>query len=163
MSIYVSYLYMHIATSFNCAVFKKTGHIYCFIISSCNTYLFPIYMCFFFFPLFPKCRNMIKTTSWNNAFNPIFLKFSRNDNGKYLGWSFFLYIANSFTKASIWSFPYFTGGRWDQKSKIPFRFENMWLKVDGFKDLVKGLYSFILASNLKVWMEDLKAWNKGVL
>lgn len=89
MSIYVSYLYMHIATSFNCAVFNKTGHIYCFIISSCNTYLFPISMCFFFFPLFPKCRNMIKTTSWNNAFNPIFLKFSRNDNGKYLGWSFF--------------------------------------------------------------------------
>lgn len=38
----------------------------------------------------------------------------------------------------------------------------MWLKVDGFKDLVKGLYSFILASNLKVLMEDLKAWNKGV-
>ena len=58
-----------------------------------------------------------------------------------------------------------------RSSKTPCRFENMWLKVDGFKDLVKGWWegyqfsgssSFILASKLKAFKEDIKLWNKGV-
>ncbi|RVW94429.1 hypothetical protein CK203_035699 [Vitis vinifera] len=56
------------------------------------------------------------------------------------------------------------GGR-VRRSKTPFRFENMWLKVDGFKDLVKGWSegyqfsgssNFILASKLKALKEDIK-------
>jgi hypothetical protein len=52
--------------------------------------------------------------------------------------------------------------------KSPFRFENMWLKVEGFVDRVRGwwvLYSFpgspshILASKLKALKMDLKKWN----
>ena len=53
----------------------------------------------------------------------------------------------------------------------PFRFENMWLKVEGFKDLLKfwwkednfnGSASFILAEKLKVVKSKLKEWNKDV-
>jgi hypothetical protein len=52
--------------------------------------------------------------------------------------------------------------------KSPFRFENMWLKVDGFVDRVRGWwdsYSFpgspsqTLASKLKALKLDLKKWN----
>ena len=52
--------------------------------------------------------------------------------------------------------------------KTPFRFENMWLKVEGFKDLVRkwwtcynfsGSYSHILACKLKALKQDLKVWN----
>ena len=58
-----------------------------------------------------------------------------------------------------------------RSSKTPCRFENMRLKVDEFKDLVKGWWegyqfsgssSFILASKLKAFKEDIKVWNKGV-
>uniref|UniRef100_A0A2N9IH31 Reverse transcriptase domain-containing protein n=1 Tax=Fagus sylvatica TaxID=28930 RepID=A0A2N9IH31_FAGSY len=54
------------------------------------------------------------------------------------------------------------------RGKIPFRFENMWLKVEGFVDRVKdwwASYSFpgspsqILASKLKALKVDLKQWN----
>ena len=54
---------------------------------------------------------------------------------------------------------------------IPFRFENMWLKVEGFKGLVNGWwsgyhffgsFSFILASKLKALKSYLKRWNKDV-
>ena len=54
---------------------------------------------------------------------------------------------------------------------IPFRFENMQLKVEGFKNLVKGWwsryhfprsFSFILASKHKSLKSDLKRWNKDV-
>ena len=50
----------------------------------------------------------------------------------------------------------------------PFRFENMWLKFTGFKDILRdwwqslhfsGSYSFILASKLKALKGILKAWN----
>ena len=50
----------------------------------------------------------------------------------------------------------------------PFRFENMWLKLAGFKDILRdwwqslhfsGSYSFILASKLKALKGILKAWN----
>ena len=53
----------------------------------------------------------------------------------------------------------------------PFRFENMWLKFDGFKDLLRGWwqslhfsgsYSFVLASKLKALKGILKIWNREV-
>ena len=53
----------------------------------------------------------------------------------------------------------------------PFRFENMWLKFEGFKDLLRGWwkslhfsgsFSFVLASKLKVLKGILRAWNKEV-
>ena len=53
----------------------------------------------------------------------------------------------------------------------PFRFENMWLKFEGFKDLLRdwwqslhfsSSYSFILASKLKALKGILKTWNKEV-
>ena len=52
-----------------------------------------------------------------------------------------------------------------------FRFENMWLKVEGFKDLLKfwwkednfnGSASFILAEKLKVLKSKLKEWNRDI-
>ena len=55
--------------------------------------------------------------------------------------------------------------------KRSFKFENMWLKTEGFVDRVKawwssyqftGTPSFILASKLKALKEDLKLWNKHV-
>ena len=53
----------------------------------------------------------------------------------------------------------------------PFRFENMWLKFAGFKDILRGWwqslhfsgsYIFILASKLKALKGILKAWNLEV-
>ncbi|KAL6338115.1 hypothetical protein AAG906_010684 [Vitis piasezkii] len=58
-----------------------------------------------------------------------------------------------------------------RRGKIPFRFENMWLKVEGFKDLVRnwwegynvqGSCSYILDAKLKALKQDLKSWNKEV-
>jgi exonuclease III len=52
--------------------------------------------------------------------------------------------------------------------RSPFRFENMWLKVDGFVDRVRGWWesyvypgspSHIFASKLKALKMDLKQWN----
>ena len=52
-----------------------------------------------------------------------------------------------------------------------FRFENMWLKEEGFKMLIKewwqglsfrGSYSFILAQNLKALKTNIKVWNEEV-
>ena len=60
-----------------------------------------------------------------------------------------------------------TGGIW--RAPTPFRFEVMWLKVEGFKDLQKswwqslssrGTSSYMLASKLKAF---LKSWNMDVL
>ncbi|KAL6339823.1 hypothetical protein AAG906_034911 [Vitis piasezkii] len=54
---------------------------------------------------------------------------------------------------------------------IPFRFENMWMKVDGFKNLLRGWWqeivvrgtaSFRLASKLKELKEKIKMWNREV-
>ena len=54
---------------------------------------------------------------------------------------------------------------------IPFRFGNIWLKEEGFKDFLKwwslwynlrGSYSFILAVKLKALKSNLKSWNKKV-
>ena len=53
----------------------------------------------------------------------------------------------------------------------PFRFENMWLKEEGFLDLVKqwwtrfrfrGFFSFILVEKLKILKCNLKRWNREV-
>ena len=57
------------------------------------------------------------------------------------------------------------------RSRRPFRFENMWLKADGFKERVKewwnsytfyGIPGFIMACKLKVVKVDLKKWNEEV-
>jgi hypothetical protein len=54
--------------------------------------------------------------------------------------------------------------------KSPFRFENMWLKVDGFVDRVRGWWdsyvfpgspSHVFASKLKALKVDLKLWNSN--
>uniref|UniRef100_A0A2N9GD56 Reverse transcriptase domain-containing protein n=1 Tax=Fagus sylvatica TaxID=28930 RepID=A0A2N9GD56_FAGSY len=55
------------------------------------------------------------------------------------------------------------------RGKSPFRFENMWLKSEGFVDRVQGSWSsysfsgppsFVLACKLKALKEDLKKWNQ---
>ena len=54
------------------------------------------------------------------------------------------------------------------KGKSPFRFKNMWLKSNGFKDRVHswwnrysflGTPSFVLAKKLKALKEDIIQWN----
>ena len=54
---------------------------------------------------------------------------------------------------------------------LPFRFENTWLKFEGFKDFLRGwwqclhffsFFSFVLASKLKALKGILRAWNKEV-
>ena len=61
-------------------------------------------------------------------------------------------------------FPILLEGGSQQRGRIPFHFENMWLRVDNFVDKVKmwwasylfqGTPSFILAKKL-----DLKKWNE---
>ena len=56
------------------------------------------------------------------------------------------------------------------RGKSPFRFENMWLKTDGFKNRVhswwnrysfSGTPSFVLAKKLKALKEDLIQWNRS--
>jgi exonuclease III len=55
--------------------------------------------------------------------------------------------------------------------KISFKFENMWLKKEGFVERVRGWWtsyqfhgtpSFILVKKLKALKGDIKAWNKTV-
>ena len=57
------------------------------------------------------------------------------------------------------------------RGKTSFKFENMWLKVEGFVDLVRGWWngyhfvgspSYVLACKLKAFKGDLKHWNKRV-
>ena len=54
------------------------------------------------------------------------------------------------------------------RGKSPFRFENLWLKTDGFVDRVQfwwnqhsfvGTPSFVLAKKLKALKEDIIQWN----
>jgi exonuclease III len=56
-----------------------------------------------------------------------------------------------------------------QRGRRPFRFENMWLKADGFLERVQnwwgsyqfdGNHSFVLAHKLKALKGDLKKWNE---
>ena len=53
----------------------------------------------------------------------------------------------------------------------PFRFEIMWLRVEGFKDLLKnwwqslcfnGTFKFFIASTLKALKALLKTWNMDI-
>ncbi|RVX19153.1 putative ribonuclease H protein [Vitis vinifera] len=59
-----------------------------------------------------------------------------------------------------------------RKGKSPFRFENMWLRVEGFTDKVKewwqsyifrGSPSFVIAKKLQALKHGLKLWNKESL
>ena len=59
-----------------------------------------------------------------------------------------------------------------EAEKLFFHLKNMWLKVEGFEDLVKNLWtsynfrgscSYILASKLKALKRDLKVWNREVI
>ena len=68
-------------------------------------------------------------------------------------------------------FPILLEGGGLRRGPSPFRFENMWLKVEGFKELLKawwegdsfnGSASFILAEKLKVVKSKLKEWNRDV-
>ena len=52
-----------------------------------------------------------------------------------------------------------------------FKFENMWLKVEGFTNMVdiwwrgyqfEGSSSYVMARKLKALKEDLKQWNRDV-
>ena len=55
------------------------------------------------------------------------------------------------------------------RGKSPFRFENMWLRLEGFMDRVHTLWnrhsfvgtpSFVLAKKLKALKEDIMQWNR---
>ena len=58
-----------------------------------------------------------------------------------------------------------------RRGRSAFKFENMWLQVEGFVDGVQqwwvgysfmGFLSFILAQKLKDLKADLKKWNREV-
>ncbi|RVW47747.1 Transposon TX1 uncharacterized 149 kDa protein [Vitis vinifera] len=68
-------------------------------------------------------------------------------------------------------FPILIEGGGKRRGPSPFRFENMWLKVEGFKDLmrswwqgmsVSGRASYKLATKLKAIKQNLKLWNREV-
>ncbi|RVW87760.1 Transposon TX1 uncharacterized 149 kDa protein [Vitis vinifera] len=68
-------------------------------------------------------------------------------------------------------FPILLDGGGVRRGPIPFRFENMWLKEEGFKELLRGWwqgfncsgsYSFVLSEKLKALKVKLKSWNKEV-
>jgi len=58
-----------------------------------------------------------------------------------------------------------------EKGKVPFKFENMWLRAERFSDLIKkwweeeevhGFANYEVARKLKVVKVELKKWNKDV-
>ena len=68
-------------------------------------------------------------------------------------------------------YPILLDGGGVRRGPIPFRFENMWLKEERFKELLKGWwqgfncsgsYSFVLLEKLKALKVKLKNWNKEV-
>ncbi|XP_034684191.1 uncharacterized protein LOC117913358 [Vitis riparia] len=68
-------------------------------------------------------------------------------------------------------FPILLEGGGLRRGLSPFRFENMWLKVEGFLDLirnwwgeieVRGTASYRLATKMKELKQKLKAWNREV-
>ena len=68
-------------------------------------------------------------------------------------------------------FPIMLQGRDVASVKRPFKFENMWLEVDGFCELVRSFWgelrvsgssSFVLAKKLLFLKRRLKEWNKEV-
>ena len=63
------------------------------------------------------------------------------------------------------------GGQSLSKGPSPFRFENMWIKEEGFKDLIRdrwqsfefrGTSGYVLMEKLKAIKILLKTWNKDV-
>ena len=61
------------------------------------------------------------------------------------------------------------GGGCPNRGPLPFRFENMWIKEGGFKNLIyewwhsyeiRGCGSYVLIEKLKVLKVKLKVWNK---
>ena len=68
-------------------------------------------------------------------------------------------------------FPVMLDGGGVRRGLTSFHFENMWLKEEGFKELLKswwqgfnfrGSHSFVLAEKLKALKFNLKTWNKEV-
>lgn len=72
--------------------------------------------------------------------------------------------------------PILLDGRWIRGGNIPFKYENMWLKVDEFKDLInswwwgyhfRGLCNFVLTSKLKalnwIWSSRMKRFSAIVV
>ncbi|RVX21782.1 Transposon TX1 uncharacterized 149 kDa protein [Vitis vinifera] len=68
-------------------------------------------------------------------------------------------------------FPILLEGGGLRRGPSPFRFENMWLKVEGFLDLVRGWWreievrgtaSYRLAAKTKELKQKLKVWNREV-
>ena len=68
-------------------------------------------------------------------------------------------------------FPVLLEGGGLRRGPSPFKFENMWLKAEGFKDLIEGWWqgivvrgrpSYRLAVKLKGLKQNLKIWNKEV-
>ncbi|RVW76178.1 putative mitochondrial protein [Vitis vinifera] len=68
-------------------------------------------------------------------------------------------------------FPIVLEGGGIRRGPTPFRFENMWLKVEGFQDVVRawwqgidvrGSASYRLATKMKEIKKRLKVWNKEV-
>ena len=67
--------------------------------------------------------------------------------------------------------PILLDGRGMRRRPTPFRFENMWLKEEGFNEVlrkwwegiqVSGSASFILTEKLKALKPILRSWNKEV-
>ena len=74
-------------------------------------------------------------------------------------------------KASFLPFSYFIGVWRRKESKTPFCFENMWLKVEGFGDLInewrqeyefRGSTSVVLFNKMQALKKDLNKWNRKV-
>ena len=68
-------------------------------------------------------------------------------------------------------YPILLEGGGVRRGPSPFKFENMWLKADGFQELIKGWWqgivangrpSYRLATKLKGMKHQLKTWNKEV-
>ena len=68
-------------------------------------------------------------------------------------------------------FPILLDGGGVRSGLVSFCFENMWLKEEGFKELLKSWwqsfnfsssFNFILAEKLKALKSNLKTWNKEV-
>ncbi|RVW23310.1 putative ribonuclease H protein [Vitis vinifera] len=74
-------------------------------------------------------------------------------------------------KTDLRSLPYCADGGRIRRGPSPFRFENMWLKADGFSDLLRGWWQEIevrgrasvrLATKMKVLKHKIKVWNREV-
>lgn len=68
-------------------------------------------------------------------------------------------------------FPVLLEGGGIRRGPSPFKFENMWLKAEGFKDLIEGWWqgtvvrgrpSYRLAVKMRGLKQNLKIWNKEV-